>query len=197
MVGMAAREPGAAPAGGCALSSRKSFRAFSVDDYLLIVATLDIGAGYDLHLHRSLLPSATPEFTFEACRRPGVWPLSIQTDVHTAEIFCVGRRPDSVRVHHAAGVDDVPVEALVEELSAFGATLPARSPDAAALQEATGYSTHLSFDEAFANAHTNLPPFQPAHPDQLERLTVVETGALFGGFAGFHHLYVRIRRSLE
>jgi hypothetical protein len=197
MVGMAVHESGVALTGGCALSSRKSFRAFYVDDYLLIVATLDIGAGYDLHLHRSLLPSATPEFTFEACRRPGIWPQFIQTDVHFADICRVGPRPDSVRVHHAGGVDDVRVEALMDELSAFGATLPSGAADAAPPREATGYSTRLSFDEAFAAAHSNLPPFQPQHPDQLEHVTVVETGALFGGFAGFHHLYVRIRRSLE
>ena len=194
---MAAPERSGARGGACALSSRKSFRAFYVDDYLLIVATLDIGPGYDLHLRRSLLPTATPEFTFEACRRPGIWPQFIQVDVHFAEIFRIGPRPDRIRIHHAGGVDDIGVEALTDQLSAFGATLPSRPVEAAAAGEATGYSTRLSFDEAFADAHANLPPLTPGRADQIEHVTVTETGALFGGFAGFHHLYVKIRRSLE
>ena len=59
--------------------------------------------------------------------------------------------------------------------------------------EATGYSPNLSFDEALANANANMPPAS-LNPDQIDHRLVVDTGTLFGGLAGFHHLYVKIRR---
>jgi hypothetical protein len=60
---------------------------------------------------------------------------------------------------------------------------------------ATGYSRNLSFDEAFADAVANLPPLEPAHPDTLETVRVIEIGGLFGGVAGCRQLYVRVRRT--
>jgi hypothetical protein len=49
-----------------------------------------------------------------------------------------------------------------------------------------------SFDDAFANARANLPPVKPPGADIMERIQVVEIGALFGGIAGSHNLFVRI-----
>jgi hypothetical protein len=60
-------------------------------------------------------------------------------------------------------------------------------------REATGTSPSLKFDEAFKDALANLPVVPPLHPDELTHVEVLETGGLFGGFAGFHHLYVRVR----
>lgn len=60
---------------------------------------------------------------------------------------------------------------------------------------ATGYSKKRSFDEAFANAIAQLPALEPAHPDTLETVRVVEIGGLFGGIVGFHDLYVRVSRT--
>jgi hypothetical protein len=60
--------------------------------------------------------------------------------------------------------------------------------------QATGFSANRSFDEAFANAVASLPPFQPTTPDALDRIEVLEIGALFGGIAGFRHLFVRVCR---
>ncbi|NIH69014.1 hypothetical protein [Modestobacter marinus] len=57
-----------------------------------------------------------------------------------------------------------------------------------------GSSAGMSFDEAFADAVANLPPFEPPFPDAMDRVDVVDTGALFGGIAGLHHLFVRVRR---
>jgi hypothetical protein len=190
---MAATEYGRAPANICVLSSRKSFRAYSVDEHLLIVATLDIPHGYDLRLHRNLLcGGGAPEFTFESTRKPGLWPQDIQTDYHHAEIFRVGQRPDHVRIRHADGVDDLRVGPVAEaDDSGFVPRL------AETVEEATGLSPNLSFDEAFANAHANLPPIESRDPGQLERITVVETGALFGSVAGFHHLFVKVRRTVD
>jgi hypothetical protein len=60
---------------------------------------------------------------------------------------------------------------------------------------ATGYSSKLSFDEAFAEAVARLPRLDPAHPDMLQTVRVTEIGGLFGGFAGQHRLYVTVKRT--
>jgi hypothetical protein len=54
-------------------------------------------------------------------------------------------------------------------------------------------SPHLSYDEALADAPANLPQSTPPFLDALTRVQVVDIGVLFGGIAGFHHLFVRIR----
>jgi hypothetical protein len=51
----------------------------------------------------------------------------------------------------------------------------------------------MSFDEAFADAIANLRPSLP-DPDALSRVEVVDIGGLFGGIAGFHHLFVKVRQ---
>jgi hypothetical protein len=63
------------------------------------------------------------------------------------------------------------------------------------VDEATGFSASQSFDEAFARARANLPQLPPGVPDALEEIKVLEIGALFGGIAGFNHLFVRISRT--
>lgn len=61
--------------------------------------------------------------------------------------------------------------------------------------EATGFSKKLSFDEAFANALASLPVTTTTTADAMDRVHVLEIGALFGGVAGFHDIYVRIRHT--
>ena len=68
---------------------------------------------------------------------------------------------------------------------------------APAEDEATGHSRKLSFDEALADAIEQLPALEPAHPDTLQTVRVVEIGALLGGIAGLHDLYVRVRRTQD
>jgi hypothetical protein len=59
-------------------------------------------------------------------------------------------------------------------------------PLPAGRHEATGFSSTLSVDEAFAHALVNLPPLDlGGTADALVRLQVVEIGGLFGGIAGF------------
>ena len=60
----------------------------------------------------------------------------------------------------------------------------------------TGFSGSLGFDEAFAGALDSLPPVEPPFPDALTRIRVLEVGGLFGGFPGFHDLFVRICRTV-
>ncbi len=63
---------------------------------------------------------------------------------------------------------------------------------------AMGYSESFSFDEAFMNAIHALPEDNsPVYPDKMTVVRVVEIGARFGGFAGFNHMYVRVRREAD
>jgi hypothetical protein len=98
-----------------------------------------------------------------------------------------------VTVHHADGQDEVDIEESGVDLAQFASVVSGGSQQlAAAANEATGMSSRLSFDEAFADALANLPYSPPSHPDQLTSVKVTEVGGLFGGFAGFHHLYVKV-----
>lgn len=74
---------------------------------------------------------------------------------------------------------------------------PVATGDEAIGDEAIGRSPRLSFDEAFASAIAQLPALEPAHPDTLETVRVVEIGALLGGVCGLRELYVRVRRTCD
>jgi hypothetical protein len=69
---------------------------------------------------------------------------------------------------------------------------PEPKPLVPPVRKATGYSNNFSFDEAFRDAIDNLPPMDPPYPDYLEMIKVVETGAMIGGIAGLHRMYVKI-----
>ena len=58
--------------------------------------------------------------------------------------------------------------------------------------QATGYSSSLSFDEAFHDALKNLPKHDPKHPDETTGITVESIGAELGGYAGHRRLKVQI-----
>ena len=78
--------------------------------------------------------------------------------------------------------------------------LAAVVPDQGAPQgdEATGFSGDLSFDDAFRDALDGLPPLDGGGvADQLATVRVVDIAGLFGGIAGFHHLAVRVRRTVD
>lgn len=57
-------------------------------------------------------------------------------------------------------------------------------------RHATGYSSRVSFEDAFRNAIAQLPP---RFPDELQQFVVTDTGALVGGVAGIQELYVTVR----
>lgn len=58
--------------------------------------------------------------------------------------------------------------------------------------QATGYSAAYSFDEAFRDAISNLPPDENPFPDKLTTIHVVDVGAMFGGFVGLSQMYVTV-----
>jgi hypothetical protein len=71
-----------------------------------------------------------------------------------------------------------------------------RAPASPGASGSTSFSRNLRFDEAFAAALDSLPPVEPPFPDALTRIRVLEVGGLFGGFPGFHDLFVRICRTV-
>ncbi len=186
----------------CEPLGRTSLRAFHCGEHLLLVAEGELPSpGYDVDIERSLLDVEPPAFTLLRCVKSGFWPQVI-TPYRYCEIFRIGPRRDHVLVHHADATEpeEVEVEDLPDKM-APGAERFLRPAEASAsgsaTQETTGQSRNLSFDEAFANALQNLPGTLPSHPDQLTTVDVVDIGALFGGIAGFNHLFVRVRASSD
>ncbi len=184
---------------GWELAQRNRIRAFRAGRYLLIVAQGDLPTpGYDVKIEQSPIRIFPPQFNLLRRERPGVWPDVIQP-YRYGEVVPYPPDQSAVTVHHRDGRDDVQIEACGEDLAAFAGVFGDRRDEAArsTAREATGISRNLSFDEAFADALSQLPPPTTQHPDQLTSVVVVETGGLFGGFAGFHHLYVRIQGSSD
>jgi hypothetical protein len=184
---------------GWELAQRTRIRAYRAGGYLLIVAEGDLPTpGYDVNIEQSPKRIFPPQFNLLRRERPGVWPDVVQP-YRYGEVVLYPPDQSIVTVHHRDGQDEVEIEACGTELAGFAAVFGDRNNEVAgpAPREATGMSRNLSFDEAFADALAQLPPPATSHPDQLTSVVVTETGGLFGGFAGFHHLYVRIQGSSD
>jgi hypothetical protein len=181
------------------LADRSSLQAFRAGRYLLIVAEGDLPTpGYDLDIQQSPIRIFPPQFNLLRRERPGVWPDVIQP-YRYGEVLVYPPDQPVVTVHHRDGQDEVEIQACGKDLAGFATAVGDRANEVAGrtAREATGMSRNLSFDEAFADALDQLPPPTSQHPDQLTSVVVTETGGLFGGIAGFHHLYVRIRGSSD
>jgi hypothetical protein len=181
----------------CELAERTRVRAFRAQQYVLILAEGELPTpGFDVDIAQSPLRIFPPQFNLLRCPRPGIWPQHV-TPYRYAETVQFPADQPTVTVHHAAGTDQVEIEGCGTELSSY---VQAISGDAdrqcpPGADEATGFSRNLSFEEAFANARANLPPLTTTVADALETIRVVEIGGLFGGFAGFNDLFVRICRT--
>lgn len=176
----------------CDLANRESIRAFYSNGVLLILATGQASAGdaIDIDMVRGSGPPL--EFVLQRCPMPGGWPDVMRAYTHK-ESFVLTRHPErvriagTVRVHHEGGVDEVPLEGFPEELADL-----APAPGGSGERRATGYSSNLSFDEAFADAVRAITAEQDLHPDELLKVRVEEVGGLFGGLFGFRELYVQL-----
>jgi len=181
----------------CQLARRTTLRAYRVEKYVLIVAAGELPTpGFDVDIVQSLLTIFPPQFSVVQCPRPGIWP-DVITPYRYAESVPFPVDQDTVTVHHAEGRDEVKIEESPKELAAYAQAItgPADRVRPPREDQATGFSRKLSFDEAFANAVDSLPPIDPPVADALSRVEVLEIGGLFGGIAGFHDLFVRIRRT--
>ena len=182
---------------GTELAQRCVIKAFRVGQYVLIVATGELPTpGYEVDIVPSLLRIFPQQFNLLRRERPGIWP-QVVTPYRYGEVVLFPADQPVVTVHHADGHDDVTIEECGEDLRELAAAVFG-SPDLpcpSGAVQATGFSRNLSFDEAFSNALQGLPPAEPPFPDALIRIRVLEVGALFGGFAGFRDLFVRICRT--
>ncbi len=181
----------------CELARRTRIRAFRARQYVLIIAEGELPTpSIDVHITQSPAEISPTQFTVQHCARPGSRPQHATPYRETTTVRFPEDQP-TVTVHHAEGTDQVDIEKCGEELSfylrAIGDNADRPCPQGA--DEATGFSKKLSFEEAFANARTNLPPARSPVADSLEHIEVLEIGALFGGIAGFHDMFVRICRT--
>ena len=189
------------------LAGRSRIRAFRADRHLLIVAEGELpDPGFELDIAESPLRIFPQQYNLLRRRLPGFFPAVVVPYLYSEVVRFPVDRP-TVTVHHADGQDAVEIQEYGEELAAFAAAVsdtvydtvsdtvsdPVGAAEARGAVEAVGTSPRLSFDEAFADAVAGLAP-EPSSPDALTRVVVTDTGALFGGLAGFHHLVVRIRR---
>lgn len=176
------------------LAERNSIRAFRAGRYILIVAKGDLPTpGYDVDIEPSPLRIFPQQYNLIRRSRPGIWP-QVVTPYLVGEVFVYPEDQAVVTVHHAEGQDEVDIEESGLDLARFAAVVSGpRESAATGTYEATGTSSKLRFDEAFADALANLPQKPPPHSDPLTSVTVTEIGGLFGGIAGFHHLYVKVQ----
>jgi len=181
------------------LAQRSRIRAFRAGRYLLIVAEGDLRTpGYEVDIARSPLDVFPPQYNL-LWRERELLPR-VTVPYRHGEVVVYPADQPTVTVDHADGQDRVDIEACGDDLADFAALVAEGTEDTAgrsAAAEAIGMSGRLSFDEAFANALANLPPFTPPHPDALTRVQVLAIGGLFGGLPGFHHLVIRIRRTSD
>jgi hypothetical protein len=170
---------------GCGPARISSVRAFSFPGHLVVIAEGEVPTP----CHRVVIeqrffepePPAPPlNYAVEQCLDPRVRCVAAVTPYKESEIFDVTEAPETISVAHAGGIDQIHVEPLPE---------PPVGADGDGT--AVGRSRSLSFQEAFADAVRQLP--MPNFPDALLGVEVVEIGGEFGGIAGLHHLYVKVR----
>lgn len=177
----------------CELANRATVRVFQAEGHILISAAGDLpNPGFDVDIEQSPLRIFPPQYNIVQCRRPGVFP-EIMTPYRICRSFPLGDRVPEMTIHHAEGTDKVSVEPCEDDLIRYEDSC--RYDDIHSGVPATGRSNNLSFDEAFADALSQLPS-SPVD-DGLTRIKVTEVGGLFGGIAGFRELFVKIHADID
>jgi hypothetical protein len=181
---------------GRELAERRTIRAFRFAGRVLLVAAGELPSpGFRVDIVPSPLRIFPQQFELIRIPLPGFWPQVI-TPYRYTEIVRYPVGQDVIRVHHADGVDAVRIQESLPGLPHLAA--PASGQAVPAGDEATGFSADLSFDEAFADALAGLPPLDDTGAaDRLATVRVIDIAGLFGGIAGFHHLTVRVRRTVD
>ncbi len=133
-----------------------------------------------MDITRSLLTIEPPEFIARWYTYEGPCP-DVVTPYAYQEVFRIGAKRETVKLHHEGGVMEIPVEDRVQQ--------PILLDQA---REATGYSNAFDFAEAFRDAMGHLPDQGAGIPDWLSRYVVVEIGAEIGGIVGLNRMYVRV-----
>jgi hypothetical protein len=177
----------------CRPAARSSIRAFSYPGHLVVRAEGEVPTPcHQVEIER-VFPGhgSAPEYSLRQCLDPRVRCMQVVTPYDVSEIFAERHVPDEITVHHAEGSDRVRVEPL-EEPVVGAEPAPAGEERAGPVgRTVVGRSASWSFQEAFADAVSQIPV--QAFADALLRVRVEDVGGEFGGIAGFHHLYVEVR----
>ncbi|HSH59601.1 MAG TPA: hypothetical protein VK988_08185 [Acidimicrobiales bacterium] len=163
---------------------------------MLIVAEGELPSpGFTVVLEHSAIDIFPPQFDLVACP-PSGFVAQVLTPFKHSQTVAYSSDQQHVTVHHADGSDDVAIEDCDSRLEGYTQALGGGTDEECPEQAdvATGFSRKLSFDEALADALARLAVIEPPGPDALASVRVLEVGALFGGIAGFHDVYVRVCR---
>lgn len=183
------------------LAVRTSVEAYRFLGQLIVVVEGTLPSpGYEVDIEHRPSTDGVQSFQIICRAKAGMWP-QVVTPFRYGEMFEVEAVPEQIELVHAEGSDRVTVRldrpsTPFDESDVSQLGQPAAPSAAPVVHTATGFSPALSFDEAFADALQNLPSHEPTHPDQMASVRVEEIGALFGGIAGFHQMYVKVKRQI-
>jgi hypothetical protein len=195
---------------GCSPAKRQKVQAFYHNGTLAIVAEGKIpSACYEVTIDQGPLDVEPPQYALNQRRKSGVFCALQVVDYSVTQPFSIGSYHDHVIVFHRDGLDEVEVQ-QIEEYSldsriqlTRGRVIPVpyilppsegNSDEQGWEGVVTGYSSSLSFDEAFRNALFNLEKNPEWNPDDMP-FTVRVDGIFgeFGGFVGYRRMGVRIQ----
>lgn len=152
---------------------------------------------------------------------PPTWPPHLGETVTVTEVFTMVRRPDVIKLYHADGSTEIPVQDIAEGepaaatgggigvaklmADAKGGAVIADSArerskrSGAASVDATGYadtSMEDAFRDAVARAFDDLPPSDVM--DGMTRVEIRSSGAIYGGIQGLvGRYYVDVRATRQ
>jgi hypothetical protein len=172
-----------------------------MQDNVLIVAEGELPTpGFRVMVEQDPRRIFPPQFDLLRCALPGIFPQVVTPYRHSQSVPFPADQAQ-ITVHHAEGADTVEIEPCGTELGPYVAAVSGSAEGACpeGAEQATGFSKTLRFDEAFADALAKLgpPKAPPGTADVLFTVKVVEIGGLFGGFAGFNDLFVRVCRTSD
>jgi len=182
---MAEKSSSSTSGSGWELANVKSASAFYIGGNLILSVSGDKPTPcYRVRIEESLLPVEPPTFIVQQQPTGGICPQIVTPYTRTA-VFFIGVYRETVDVVSASGTKSVKVVKVLE--TAAAQSVAAKAPKH---REATGYSADFSFEDAFQDAISKLPPL---YPDELQNFVVTETGAVIGGFLGLRTMFVKVR----
>jgi hypothetical protein len=197
----------------CSFALSTQLTAIHVNQTLILAARgTKATPCHQVRFERSPLDVEPPRFLLRSCLDERVTCVQMTVPYEVVNMFHIGGPRAVILVEDASGSREVPVRIVNDP------HLAAADPDAqfspwpfpgqalrtsslfegridavrAEPRNATGYSDAFSFDEAFKDALSNLPPDPHPLPDKLTTVRVTGSGAQLGGLIGFHRLYVSI-----
>ena len=163
---------------------------YFADHVLLTIRGEKPNPCHTLDLEKSLLTVEPPGFIARWYSHPGLCP-EVVTAYAYQEVFFIGGWRETVKLYHADGDWEIPVQDLSQEPEEASVRADLVLGDRQ--DEATGYSDSFDFAEAFRDAIGKLPDRGAGIPDWLYTYEVTSIGAEIGGIAGFNHMYVKVR----